>query len=341
MTQSIEPDFDITKYHKCLSDLYWFGCYEGDVYFKQYFEPSTYAHPAKISPLLADRIFKHLEKLELLKEGMTILDFMAGSGRIPLMASLRGYKGLGVELESHFVKMCNDNKKFAENKIGRKLDMDIIQGDSRQLSKLLSKSDVAVVSPPFTDQNQGTKPLSERNDGMALRLRKERPNTYDKTGVGSSSKEYSDNPSNIGNLPYKQMVGVVSPPYHDSMSSEKHGIDTTKLQDGIKNPRTKYLNNLEYSQNPENIGNLKDTGSIVGITSPPYEQLVNRDRKNETNAVNKPDFIRGGRSQYETYGNNPQNIANLKDISIENLEDFQAFSKAESFVGITSPPILL
>ena len=338
MTQSIEPDFDITKYHKCLSDLYWFGCYEGDVYFKQYFEPSTYAHPAKISPLLADRIFKHLEKLELLKEGMTILDFMVGSGRIPLMASLRGYKGLGVELEPHFVKMCNDNKKFAENKIGRKLDMDIIQGDSRQLSKLLSKSDVAVVSPPFTDQNQGTKPLSERNDGMALRLRKERPNTYDKTGVGSSSKEYSDNPSNIGNLPYKQMVGVVSPPYHDSMSSEKHGIDTTKLQDGIKNPRTKYLNNLEYSQNPENIGNLKDTGSIVGITSPPYEQLVNRDRKNETNAVNKPDFIRGGRSQYETYGNNPQNIANLKDISIENLEDFQAFSKAESFVGITSPP---
>src|SRR3990167_4263061 len=37
-----ESDFDITKYHKCLSDLYWFGCYEGDSYFKQYFEPSTY-----------------------------------------------------------------------------------------------------------------------------------------------------------------------------------------------------------------------------------------------------------------------------------------------------------
>src|SRR3989344_6093911 len=151
-----EPDFDITKYHKCLSDLYWHGCYDGDAYFKQYFEPSTYAHPAKISPLLADRIFKHLEKLELLKEGMTVLDFMAGSGRIPLMASLRGYKGLGVELEPHFVKMCNDNKKFAENKIGRKLDMEIVQGDSRQLSKLLNKSDVAVVSPPY-DNSMGNK----------------------------------------------------------------------------------------------------------------------------------------------------------------------------------------
>ena len=130
-----ELDFDITKYHKCLSDLYWYGCYEGDGYFKQYFEPSTYAHPAKISPLLADRIFKHLEKLELLKEGMTVLDMMAGSGRIPLIASLKGYKSISVELEPHFIRMIEDNKKFAENKIGRKLDMEIVQGDSRQLSK--------------------------------------------------------------------------------------------------------------------------------------------------------------------------------------------------------------
>jgi len=134
--QMQELDFDITKYHKCMSDLYWFGCYEGDAHFKQYFEPSTYAHPAKISPLLADRIFKHLEKLELLKEGMTILDFMAGSGRIPLMASLRGYNSVGIELENHFVKMSNDNQKHAENKIGRKLNMTTIQADSRKLSEL-------------------------------------------------------------------------------------------------------------------------------------------------------------------------------------------------------------
>src|SRR3990167_11186873 len=135
MTQLTESDFDITKYHKCLSDLYWFGCYEGDAYFRQYFDPGSYAHPAKISPLLVDRIFKHLEKLELLKEGMTVLDMMAGSGRIPLIASLKGYKSISVELEPHFIRMIEDNKKFAENKIGRKLDMEIVQGDSRQLSK--------------------------------------------------------------------------------------------------------------------------------------------------------------------------------------------------------------
>jgi len=44
---------NIEQYHKCLSDLYWFGCYEGDGYYKQFFDPNSYAHPAKISPLLA------------------------------------------------------------------------------------------------------------------------------------------------------------------------------------------------------------------------------------------------------------------------------------------------
>ena len=261
MTQSIEPDFDITKYHKCLSDLYWFGCYEGDAHFKQYFEPSTYAHPAKISPLLADRIFKHLEKLELLKEGMTILDFMAGSGRIPLMASLRGYKGLGVELEPHFVKMCNDNKKFVENKIGRKLDMEIVQGDSRQLSKLLNKSDVAVVSPPY-DNSMGNKGREYNTPASKFLIQRQNQGREEEL-------KYSDNPSNIGNLKYKEMVGVVSPPYQDvNVEGGVHRFGLGNLEKHWSKSQPKDFQH-NYSQNPENIGNLKDT-SFVGITSPPF-----------------------------------------------------------------------
>ena len=134
-----ELDFDITKYHKCLSDLYWFGCYEGDGYFKQYFEPSTYSHPAKISPKLSIKILEHLKKLGLLNDDGIILDFMSGSGRIPLLSSIKGYTSIGIELENHFVKMSEDNKKFAENKIGRKLNMFIVQGDSRNLTKVLNE----------------------------------------------------------------------------------------------------------------------------------------------------------------------------------------------------------
>ena len=309
---------DITKYHKCLSDLYWFGCYDGDSYFRQSFEPSTYAHPAKISPLLADRIFKHLEKLELLKERMTILDFMSGSGRVPLLASLRGYKSIGVELETHFVKMCNDNKKFAENKIGRNLDMTTIQGDSRQLSKLLSKSDVAVVSPPY-ENIEIAKGDVKPND-IAERKKRRADDNWE--GYNKS------NPSNIGNLPYKQMVGVVSPPYQDvSVEGGVHrfGLGSSEKHWSKSQPKDFQHN---YSQNPENIGNLKDTRSIVGITSPPYSDVNNR---SETDQEWRDKAIKEGRlpkigsvcSDSVKHSDNPQNIANLKDTS---------------FVGITSPP---
>src|SRR3990167_11236050 len=349
-----ELNFDITKYHKCLSGLYWHGCYGSDAHFKQYFDPNTYAHPAKISPLLADRIFKHLEKLKLLKEGMTVLDFMAGSGRIPLLASLRGYKGLGVELEPHFVKMCNDNKKFAENKIGRKLDMEILQGDSRQLSKLLSKSDVAVVSPPFEQSRHYYGDKSDEFWEKKAELSK-RPAWLNKDGktrqtIERQEEGYGDNPSNIGNLKYKEMVGVVSPPYQDSeITNWKSDVKGSDIKKRKELREEKEWDN--YSQNPENIGNLKDTGSIVGITSPPYENtqhdssqdidlilerlpkysvLYQRIKNPETRGKAIGEYLKG------KYSDNPQNIGNLKDTSIENLKDFQAFSKAESFVGITS-----
>ena len=348
-----ELDFDITKYHKCLSDLYWYGCYDSDIQYKGFVTPESYAHPAKASFLLIERIFKHLEKLELLKEGMTVLDFMAGSFRVPLLASLRGYKSIGVELETHFTKMGHDNKKFAENKIGRKLDMEIIKGDSRELSKLLNKSDVAVVSPPFAEQNKFFNSKVRKN--MITQENITQFGIYNhnksckcnwciknKNNAGEVvSKEYSDNPSNIGNLKYKQMVGVVSPPYQDMpINTQGGGGKGQEFNDAYEKWKKtgnwqdfqKELNkqNKEagYSQNPENIGNLKDTGSIVGITSPPYSDVNNR---SETDQEWRDKAIKEGRlpkigsvcSDSVKHSDNPQNIANLKDTS---------------FVGITSPP---
>src|SRR3990167_9197699 len=371
--QKEELDFDITKYHKCLSDLYWYGCYEGDAHFKQYFEPSTYSHPAKISPLLADRIFKHLEKLELLKEGMTVLDFMSGSGRVPLLASLRGYKSIGVELEPHFVKMCNDNKKFAENKIGRKLDMEIIQGDSRQLSKLLNKSDVAVVSPPYanprtTSQEYDDKYDLRRPEGVAWGregfrgrygdnkenignlpyvavvsppfastdcARHDDPESYKKYGDNiyrPNQMPMPDNPDNIANLPYKQMVGVVSPPYQDAIVNFENDAGKKRVerlrQAGFDRKNSGMIRSIEtksevnaykgfsegYSQNPENIGNLKDKGSIVGITSPPY--VAQSGGHNVKGGHIDEGLLKrssAGRVGDDRYTQTEGNIANLKD----------------------------
>lgn len=312
--QPQELDFDITQYHKCGGELYWKGCYGSETYYKQFVTPESYAHPAKISFLLTERIFKHLEHLGLLKEGMTIVDFMCGSGRINLLASLRGYDSVGVELENHFIKMCEDNKKFAENKIGRKLNFEIMQGDSRQLSKILNKGDVGILSPPYGlgegigHSGQPTQVVKDLN----LQTR------------------YGSSEGNIGNLPYKEMVGVVSPPYQDSLNNGLKEEDREKYQEW-KRASKSYGEN--YSQNPQNIGNLKDK-PIVGITSPPYADGYTIKEGGQVNEEyverRKEALIKQGRKEiadnlkvFEYNTSNPENISNLKD---------------KELVGITSPP---
>jgi len=227
--KSIE-DFDIIKYHSCLGDLYWYGCYDSEVLYKQFVTQESFAHPAKASFLLIERIFKHLEKLELLTEDMTVCDFMAGSSRIPLLASLRGYNSIAVELEPHFIKMSEDNKKHCENKIGRKLNMEIIQGDSRQLSKLLNKADIGLVSPPFADMSKPERKLDD------VRLKNNRFRIAD---------SYSR----------KEMVGVVSPPYDDRLRNENREFSGGILQREYEKGNTKFVESYRYSKNKENIGN--------------------------------------------------------------------------------------
>ena len=286
-----ELDFDITKYHKCGGELYWHGCYGSEAYYKQFVTPESYAHPAKISFLLAERIFKHLEHLGLLKEGMTVLDFMSGSGRIPLLASINGYTSIGVELEPHFVKMSDDNKKHAENKIGKKLDMTTIQGDSRKLSELLKEKEmVGITSPPYQDAIKGDEKTLEELKKIADKYAKNNPDKRNifmeaylsKIGdnyhkyhyhnfVGGS---YSSNPQNIGNLKDKELVGITSPPYvaQSGGHNVKGGhIDEGLLQrssggsfdeiGGIGHTKTLGL----QIENPNNIGSQKQSSYLSAM----------------------------------------------------------------------------
>ena len=266
-----ESEFDITQYHKCNENLYWEGCYDSDNYYKKFVTKESNAHPAKISFKLTNRILKHLENLGLLKKGMTVLDFMAGSFRISLMASLKGYNSIGIELEPHFIKMGEDNKKRAELVAGRKLSMQIIQGDSRQLSTILNKESVGIISPPYGlgegigHSGQPTQVVKDLN----LEVR------------------YGSSDGNIGNLPYKEIIGVVSPPYQDTINSKNELQEIQARYERVKKEGNNKLaerlkriidgaevgsnwkQNMKYSQNSDNIGNLRNK-KLVGITSPPY-----------------------------------------------------------------------
>src|SRR5208283_1105332 len=127
----------------------WYSLYGSDQKFKRYFDSSTTAHPAKMSKLLCDKRFKHLEELGLLYKGDTICDFMSGIGTTGTMATLNGYRFVGIELEQHFVDMQNKNKDMVAKQIQRQPDWQIIQGDARSLSKILKEKGAGIISPPY------------------------------------------------------------------------------------------------------------------------------------------------------------------------------------------------
>ena len=210
-------ELDIESFCSC-EEIYWFNCYQSDSRYKQFITPSSFAHPAKASFGLIERIYKHLELFGLLKKEDKIIDFMAGTSRIPLLAALKGYSTISVELEDHFVKMSEDNKKHAERFTGKKLDMQIIKGDARKLSELLKEGGVGVVSPPY-------------QNGFSI------------AEGGQVNKEYVQRRKEV------------------------------LVKQGRKNIADR-LNIFEYNtDNPNNIGNLKDEPSLVGFTSPTYENI--------------------------------------------------------------------
>jgi len=318
-TENAQPAFeiDLTKLQPCGEDLYWHGCYNTFRDWRKYVTAESFAHPAKMAPGLCDRIFKHLKKLELLKEDSVICDFMAGIGTTNIMASLHGYRSISVELEPHFIEMGKGNRERLKRLTGESNGWEVIQGDARELTSLLKdKGYVGVVSPPYCKEEHSRTQKQERVKELF------EGRSY------IEGKEYSSNPSNIGNLKDKPLVGVISPPFADTIGNYTHERgDLQKYYDrqrkynekvngamGIKRPEP-----LQYSTNPNNIGNLPDK-ALVGVISPPYSETIAR-VGGEGAATLKRVGISTKTSR--CYSDNPNNIGNLQDGSL---------------VGITSPP---
>ncbi len=233
------------QYHVCSHHLDWYDCYNKDAKYNRFITPESFAHPAKMSWGLLERIFKHLHELNLITLDTTIVDFMAGTFRTGIMAELFGYKSIGIELEPHFIKMIADNKAQIEKITGRKAQMEFIQSDARRLSELLKEHKyVGVVSPPYACAH-----ISVQGGGNEKLLAGE---IDDKSKWASN---YADNKNNIGNLPDKQLVGITSPPYENACNATQEYDDKYDLRcpDGFKLGRGSFRG--RYSENPDNIGN--------------------------------------------------------------------------------------
>ena len=178
------------------------------------------------------------------------------------------------------------NKELLAQVMGRKVRWDILQGDARELTKLLHESEfVGVVSPPYFSQVafHDKKFIISIAEDKSQRVRDGRMGGHYATpeAIRRSAEKimenYSVDPRNIGNLPDAPLMGIMSPPYgHGAKGLDESAEESYKQRSdlGAGGPLGQSLRQPKgYSPNPDNIGNLKDI-PLVGVISPPYQDTA-------------------------------------------------------------------
>ena len=183
--------------------------------YKEIMPEEAIAHPAKFNTNLVEFLIK-----KFTEEGETVLDPMAGTGVLGVVAALHGRNAIQVELESKFFDWMEKARKNVEKlpTLTPKGRIVNICGDARRLSELLGKgqTDAVITSPPYSESLQTAHDWERENKKFLEK-------TQDKKRKGKQwvharpGDRYSENPSNIGNLPHGNIDAIItSPPYADA-----------------------------------------------------------------------------------------------------------------------------
>jgi len=178
-----------------------FGATPGFRGWERFFTEESNTHPAKMNLNLLRWILETYTK-----SGDTVLDPMAGTGSTIILASLMGRHGVAVEYESKFCEMIRSNINLTKTQatLTPKGRMSCIKGDARELSRLVSRADAIITSPPFGPSQRGGGIFKDGymrvKDGKVI---------SDPDLPFRHGRPLSDDPNNIDNLPYDEENGNV------------------------------------------------------------------------------------------------------------------------------------
>jgi len=302
---------------------------------RRFFPEDAIKHPAKANLNLIDFLID-----KYTKEGDLVLDPMAGTGSICVLATLKGRDAICIDIEPLFYQWMEKAREIVEKTpmLGRKGRMINILGDARRLSDLLKQIDIIITSPPYADTYKHDKraenPEAIKKHADMLSIRSGDHHTQGRMRrIQRDFQGYSDNPDNIGNMPLGDIdIIITSLPYAETLSIHSGGMK------GLKNaPKPSTVghdkNPQLYSDNPDNIGNLSLGDIDVIITSPPYESALEGTSRHTRGGIASRDPALAQTETYSTvlsvkqgvpvmYSPNPDNIGNLKnrDEDYEMLE---------------------
>ena len=199
--------------------------------------------------------------------------------------------------------------------------------DERNISNLPFNVDCVVASPPYA---QSTSPFVR---GAPLEDEEDLPII----GCLNIQDGYSESMCNIGNLPFLAAI-LFSPPYFSSISAETDAdkrlerlerggyLDSKEWQrpNSIKTVgRDAMFSKNNYSDDAENIGNIKDFGIDVVLSSPPYEESLGAKHHSP-----RADALAAEKSNPSTYTQIDESVSRLREHGRSDGKAGGAFGKS-------------
>lgn len=307
------------------------------------------AHQAKGNCRFVMNCIEELEESGWINPGDLLFDPMCGIASFLIVGALKGYNGVGIELEKKFydlmvgfeehIDIDNDGDLFASfvNKqhvegnvqkfhrltaavpsVGR---IGIINGDAREADTLLPINNIrlnsrgkvyALCSPPYGNRLSDVTQAAGAADGRTWEELEEE---------SDGRRQYSNDKANIGT---HRIITISSPPYSGSTESDASRSDVLNKRSDRRPSKNQY-----YSVN--NIARSR----LAIVSSPPYSRSTEHDAK-QIDAL--PEEKVGGHKGFQ-YANR-SNIALLK-IGPYDTEMLKVYKALYRTVGIGSPVVLL
>lgn len=292
----------------------WTGCYGEQL--TGYIVKEAFAHPAKFSKRLIERIYDHALAQGWLKPGDLVGDPFGGVGVGGIAAAYRGLAWIGCELEGKFVHLARQNFELHRYKLaylGKPLPQ-IVQGDSRQFARIVGEVAASVTSPPYN------KPFSQDHHGNKGGKRP--------TGQAPSSDrgafiQYGQTHGQIEGLKNGTVDGAITSPPYASIAAGAGGLNTkppkhSGQQGGRSAQSVSQNSDQRYGDTSGQISKLADGV----VTSPPWEKNCEGSRKASKfkdaaatlkcnrghGASDEAVLSQAQRDMQKTYGESPGNI---------------------------------
>jgi len=271
----------------------WYGCYKTG--WGKNLTPAAFSHPAKISYLLAQKIYEHAFEQGWLEPGSQILDPFGGIAGTAFHALQRGLHWTGIELEPKFVDLgqgyaCPGFGKAFWKRYhlrGQRLNYKLFHLCQDCEKKLISPPETRRLPWAFPHHFEGN--LSLWNTRYAAHF----------PGWGSARLLRGDSRKLAQILHGHAQAAVSSPPYINSLDSEKNGIEWEKVKKDYPGRvihaervamQERHHNARKYGEAEGQLGRMPNMGFDLAVSSPPFQ------KQNEGGGLSK--LMRGEETNY-------------------------------------------